>query len=179
MKMARLLRSEAKKKEDNRIVIGKAGAPQGIHGDIRIIPLTDFPERFEELKQVYVGDEKLDIVGMKYHKQFILLRFRQYDVREEVAKLTGKLLMIDRADVMPLEEGEYYTFDIIGLTVYDMEGSELGTVTEVLKTGSNDVYVASKKGEAKQLLIPALKAVVKEINVPEGFMKVDMPEEME
>lgn len=176
--MARLLRSEAKR-DNNRIVIGKAGAPQGIHGDIRIIPLTDFPDRFEELDHVYVGEEKLDIIGMKYHKQFILLRFKQYSVREDVAKLTGKLLTIDRSEVMPLEEGEYYTFDIIGLTVYDMEGNELGNVTEVLKTGSNDVYVTSKKGEAKQILVPALKAVVKEINVAEGFMKVDLPEEME
>lgn len=177
--MARLSRSEAKTDTSKRIVIGKAGAPQGIHGDIRVIPLTDFPERFEELDYVYVGEEKLDIINVKYHKQFVLLRFKQYAVREEVAKLTGELLMVNREDAMPLEEGEYYTFDIIGLTVYDMEGVELGTVTDVLKTGSNDVYVASKKGQAKQYMIPALKAVVKEINVPEGFMKVDLPEEME
>ena len=91
--------------------------------------------------------------------------------------MTGELLYIDKKDAMPLEEGEYYTFDIIGLEVFDMEGQSLGFVTEVLKTGSNDVYVTSKKGEAKQLLIPALKAVVKEINIPEGRMVVDMPEE--
>ena len=78
---------------------------------------------------------------------------------------------------MPLEEGEYYTFDIIGLEVFDTEGNSLGHVTDVLRTGSNDVYVTSKKGEAKQLLIPALKTVVQEINVPEGKMVVDMPEE--
>ena len=78
---------------------------------------------------------------------------------------------------MPLEEGEYYTFDIIGLEVFDLEGESLGFVTEVLKTGSNDVYVVSRKGQAKQILVPALKAVVKEINVPEGRMVVDLPEE--
>ncbi len=76
-----------------------------------------------------------------------------------------------------MEEGEYYTFDIIGLEVFDLEGNSLGHVTEVLKTGSNDVYVASKKGQAQQILIPALKAVVKEINLPEGKMVVDLPEE--
>ena len=79
---------------------------------------------------------------------------------------------------MPLEDGEYYTFDIIGLEVFDMEGVSQGFVTDVLKTGSNDVYVASQKGEAKQLMIPALKAVVKEINLKEGRMVVDMPEEI-
>ncbi|MCI7478000.1 MAG: ribosome maturation factor RimM, partial [Selenomonadales bacterium] len=118
-----MLRSEAKKKAENkdRIVVGKAGAPQGIRGDIRVIPLTDFPERFEELDYVYVDDERLDIVDVKYHKQFVLLRFKQYDVRETVASLTGKLLMIDKKDAVPLEEGEYYTFDIIGLEVFDLE----------------------------------------------------------
>ena len=82
--------------------------------------------------------------------------------------------MIDKKDAVPLEEGEYYTFDIIGLEVFDLENNSLGHVTEVLKTGSNDVYVTSKKGEAKQLMIPALKAVVKEINVPEGRMVIDI-----
>ena len=115
---------------------------------------------------------------MKYHKQFVILKFDQYNVREEAAKLTGQLLYIDKKDAMPLPEGEYYTFDIIGLEVFDLEGESLGFVTDVLKTGSNDVYVASRKGEAKQLMIPALKAVVKEINIHEGRMTVDMPEEV-
>ena len=163
---------------DNRIVIGKAGAPHGIRGELRVIPLTDFPERFEELKQVYVGDELLDVESAKYHKQFVVIKFKQYPVREEVARLTGQLLYIDKKDAMPLEEGEYYTFDIIGLAVYDIAGDSLGTVTDVLKTGSNDVYVVSKKGVAKQLLVPALKAVVKEIDIENGRMVVDMPEEM-
>lgn len=165
-------------KADKRIVIGKAGAPHGIRGELRVIPLTDFPERFEELERVYVGDELLDIVDVKYHKQFVIIKFRQYPTREAAASLTGQLLYVDKSQAMPLAEGEYYTFDIIGLEVFDLEGVSLGFVTEVLKTGSNDVYVASKKGEAKQLLIPALKAVVKEINVPEGRMVVDLPEEM-
>ena len=163
---------------DNRIVIGKAGAPHGIRGELRVIPLTDFPERFEELKKVYVGDELLDVASVKYHKQFVILKFKQYPSREEVANLTGSLLYVDKKDAMPLEEGEYYTFDIIGLEVFDMDGISQGFVTDVLKTGANDVYVASKKGEAKQLMIPALKAVVKEINIKEGRMVVDMPEEI-
>lgn len=175
--MIRSSQSEAKK-QDNRIVIGKVGSPHGIRGEMRVIPLTDFPDRFEELKTVYAGDELLDIRSVKYHKQFVILKFGQYNVREEAAKLTGQLLYIDKKDAMPLPEGEYYTFDIIGLEVFDLEGESLGFVTDVLKTGSNDVYVASRKGEAKQLMIPALKAVVKEINIQEGRMTVDMPEEV-
>ncbi|MBP3232407.1 MAG: 16S rRNA processing protein RimM [Anaerovibrio sp.] len=163
---------------DNRIVIGKLGAPHGIRGELRVIPLTDFPERFENLKQVYVEDALLDIESVKYHKQFVIIKFKQCPVREEAASLTGRLIYIDKKDAAPLEEGEYYTFDIIGLEVFDVDGNTLGNVTEVLKTGSNDVYVVSQKGQAKQLLVPALKAVVREIDIEKGRMVVDMPEEV-
>ena len=91
--------------------------------------------------------------------------------------LTGKLLTVDRSEAAPLNEGEYYTFDIIGLTVFDMSGNELGTVENVLRTGSNDVYQA-RRTDGGELLIPALKAVVKEIDVAGGRMVVDMPEEI-
>ena len=91
--------------------------------------------------------------------------------------LTGKLLTVDRSEAAPLQEGEYYTFDIIGLTVYDMDGKELGKVENVLRTGSNDVYQA-RRTDGGELLIPALKAVVKEIDVPGSRMVVDMPEEI-
>lgn len=177
--MIRSSQSAAKKhtQNENRVVIGKLGAPHGVRGELRVIPLTDFPERFLELEHVYVGDELMDVEDAWYHKQFVIIKFQQVPHREAAAELTGKLLYVDRAEAMPLEEGEYYTFDIIGLEVFDMEGNSLGHVTEVLKTGSNDVYVASKKGEAKQLMIPALKTVVKEINLPDGKMVVDLPEE--
>ena len=92
--------------------------------------------------------------------------------------LTGKLLTIDRSEAAPLAEGEFYTFDIIGLTVYSTEGEELGTVENVLRTGSNDIYQA-RRPEGGELLIPALKSVVREIDVRNGRMVVDMPEELE
>ena len=161
----------------DKIVIGKVGAPHGIHGEVRILPLTDFPERFDTLEQVYVGDQLLDIQNIKYHKQFVIASFQKYPTREDVATLTGEMLYVDKKDAMPLSDGEYYTFDIIGLEVFNLEGETLGYVTEVLKTGSNDVYVCSQKGEAKQLLIPALKTVVKEIDLSANKMVVDLPEE--
>ncbi len=160
----------------NRIVIGKVGAPHGIHGELRVAPLTDFPNRFDDLKQVYVGDQLLDIDSMKYHKQFVILRFKQYPVREEAMRLTGQLVSLDRSQAAPLAEGEYYAFDIVGLSVYDMDDRLLGKVTNILKTGSNDVYVV-KSAEGTELLVPALKKVVKEIQLAEGRMVVDLLEE--
>ena len=176
--MIRSSQSAAKKEKNrDRIVIGKIGAPHGVRGEMRVIPLTDFPERFQELEQVYVGDDLMQVEDCWYHKQFVIMKLKECPHREAAAELTGQLLYVDKSQAMPLEEGEYYTFDIIGLEAFDLEGNSLGHITEVLKTGSNDVYVASRKGQAQQILIPALKAVVKEINLPEGKMVVDLPEE--
>ncbi len=172
--MTKLSPSAAKKK---RVTIGKVGAAHGIHGEMRIIPLTDFTERFASMKEVMVGDELLHIESCKYHKQYVLMKFREYPIREDAMRLTGKLLTVDRSEAAPLAEGEYYTFDIIGLMVYDVSGKELGRVENVLRTGSNDVYQA-RRLDGGELLIPALKAVVKEIDIAGGRMVIDMPEEI-
>ena len=80
----------------NRITIGRVGAAQGIHGEMRIIPLTDFPERFKDMREVMVGDELLHIESCRYHKQFVLLKFKEYPVREQAMALTGRLLTVTR-----------------------------------------------------------------------------------
>jgi len=160
---------------DGRIVIGRVGAAHGIHGDLRIIPLTDFPERFSALREVMVGDELLHVAHVKPQGKNFLMRFREYTVREEAQRLTGRLLTVAREEAAPLDEGEYYVFDIVGLTVYDEEDNELGSVENVLRTGSNDVY-AVRSEDGRELLIPALRAVVQSIDVPGGRMTVRLPE---
>ena len=179
--MIRLSRSADKNRHQppkGRITIGRVGAPQGIHGEMRVIPLTDFAERFDGLKEVMVGDEMLHIESLRYHKQFVLMKFREYPVREDAMALTGRLLTVDRSEAAPLGDGEFYTFDIIGLHVFDADGQELGVVENVLRTGSNDVYQA-RGVDGRELLIPALKAVVKEIDVKGGRMVVELPEVLE
>ena len=164
-----------KKAQDRRIKIGKVGGPQGVKGEMRIVPLTDFPDRFAALDEVQVGEELLHIESCRPYKQFLLMKFREYPVREDAMRLTGRFLTVSREQAAPLQQGEYYTFDIIGLTVVDPAGRTLGKVREVLRTGANDVYeVVDARG--KTLLVPALKAVVREIDVPGGRMVVDMPE---
>ena len=160
---------------DGRVVIGRVGAAHGIHGDLRIIPLTDFPERFSALREVMVGDELLHVAHVKPQGKNFLMRFREYTVREDAQRLTGRLLTVARAEAAPLDEGEYYVFDIVGLTVYDEEDNELGSVENVLRTGSNDVY-AVRSEDGRELLIPALRAVVQSIDVPSGRMTVRLPE---
>ncbi|WLD81620.1 ribosome maturation factor RimM [Selenomonas dianae] len=169
--MTRLSQSAPK----GRIIIGRVGAAHGIHGDLRVIPLTDFPERFAALREVMVGDELLHVESARPQGKNFLMRFREYAVREDAQKLTGRLLTVARAEAAPLDEGEYYVFDIVGLTVCDEEDNELGTVEDVLRTGSNDVY-AVRSEDGREILIPALRKVVRAIDVAGGRMTVRLPE---
>lgn len=157
--------------------MGKAGAPHGVKGEIRVIPLTDFPQRFHELKQVYFDTGKAEITACRSHKQFIILKLKGCDDRDTAAAYTGKLLYIERSAAVPLDEGEYYTFDIVGLQVLDTAGNVLGEVTDVLRTGSNDVYAVKNQENGRELMVPALKKIVQEINLEQGTMTVKLPEE--
>ena len=165
--MAKLLKSAA----DKKIIIGKFGSTQGVRGEIKVFPLTDFPDRFDDIKSAFVDDKEILIASTRHHKHFIVMKIDGVNTPEEAARFTNKLLKVKRSDVPPLGEGEYYTFDIVGLSVINQDGETLGGITEIIKTGSNDVYVTQSK-DGKQILIPALKKVVTEINIAEGYMKV-------
>lgn len=160
------------------VTIGKIVAPHGVRGEVKVMPLTDFPDRFTLLTQVYCDDGQtmLQLENSRMHNQTAILKFKGMDTRNDIESLRGKLLQIDRKDVMPLPEGQFYIFEIIGLTVYTHNDDLLGTITDVLKTGSNDVYVVEKEG-SKPVLVPALKKVVTNIDIAAGTMKVNMLEE--
>ena len=133
--------------------------------------------KFENLKTVFLEDDsKMELESVKFSNKFIIAKFKNINSRNDIEIFNGKLLMLNRSDIPSLPEGEYYNFDIIGLEVIDDKGSKLGKITEGLKTGSNDVYVVEGK---KQILVPALKKVVKEINLVDGFMKVELLEELD
>ena len=164
---------------DNMIVIGKIIAPQGVRGEVRVMPLTDFPERFRELKIAQLNDgTSLPIESVRYHQQFVLLKFRGLDSRNDIEHLRGKLIVIEHKDLVPLPNGHYYIFDIIGLSVYNEQEEYLGKVTDVLETGSNDVYIVEQK-DKQPLLIPGLKTVVLQIDIAGGKMIVKLQEEWE
>lgn len=164
---------------DKLITIGKVLAPHGVRGDVRVMPLTDFPERFRSLKTALFDDgTTLKIKDVNYHKNFVLLKFDGLENKNDVEFLRGKLLQVEKKDLFPLPKGHYYIFDILGLNVYDQEGISLGKITDVLQTGSNDVYVVEKE-DAKPLLIPALKQVVLNIDMDEKKVIVKLQEEWE
>jgi 16S rRNA processing protein RimM len=158
--------------------IGKIIAPHGVRGDVRIIPLTDFPERFFALKEVYLdaSSEVAVIENVRAHQNFFLIKFKGCNTMDEAEILRGKLLKVHREDLVPLPQGHYYIFDIIGLSVFTETGEFLGEVTDVLETGSNDVYTVEQKGKTP-LLLPALKEVVKKIDLENKRMIVRLQEE--
>ena len=163
--------------EAERIIVGKVGAPHGVKGEVKIIPLTDFPERFSSMKEITVGDDVFAVTG---HRTATggnpILKLAGIDNRDDAARLTGKMLTVSRKETMPLREGEYYAFDIVGLSVFDESGTYIGKVETVLKTGSNDVYVV-KADSGKEILIPALKKIVTAIDIDGGKMTVNLPAE--
>lgn len=164
---------------DQYITVGEIVNTQGIRGEVRVIPSTDFPERFKNTKKILVllkGQRREYAVEKVWeHKKFIIFKFAEVPDMTTAEKLKGGLLQVTREELTPLPKDNYYIFELVGLKVIDEQDQELGEVTQVLRTGANDVYVVKRK-EGKDILIPALKSVVKEIDVPRGIMKVELPE---
>jgi 16S rRNA processing protein RimM len=160
------------------ISIGKIVNTHGHRGEVRVLPLTDFPERFIETDRVQVstaaGRITLAIENARPHQKFFVVKFKEVQDMNAALALKGGLLQITRDELMELPEGTFYIFDIVGLSVYDSAGAFLGKVSDIIKTGANDVYVVETG--SKPILVPALKQVVKEINLAGQRMVVELPE---
>ena len=160
------------------IQVGKIVNTHGIRGDVKVLPLTDDVKRFEDLKHVFVGENKLklDIVKVGYVKGNVLLKFRQYDNINDVEKFKNSMVFIDEKDKIELPEYSYFLNDILGLEVYLEDETHIGTIKDILQPGANDVYVV-KKG-SNEYLIPAIKSVVKKVDIAENKMIIDPLEGM-
>lgn len=145
----------------NEIIVGKLGKVRGLDGTIKIIPLTDFDGRFDGLTEIFVCGKLMKIERVTHIGDEIFVKFDGIDNRETARTLTNKFLTVPRNQAAPLAEDEFYTFDIIGCEVFDGD-KKIGVVTDVLKTGSNDVFQV--QGD-KEILIPALKSVVTKIDI--------------
>ncbi|EGO65166.1 ribosome maturation factor RimM [Acetonema longum] len=161
------------------IAVGKIVAPHGVRGDLRVVTLTDFPERFQSLKRIYFDDKSAATVeNIKFHQQFVLIKLRECNTRDEAELLRGKYIQIPKEEVMPLPAGHYYLFEILDCKVYTEEGVYLGAVTDIIQTGSNDVYAVTAENDSTRL-IPALKEVVRSIDTAGKKIVVKLQEEWE
>ncbi len=160
------------------LIIGQLTSTHGVKGELKATTSTDDPHRFLDLKWVYIDKkgalEKYNITSVKFFKQFVILKFEGVDSIEAAEKLKGLYLKVDRANAVKLPKDSFFIADIIGMQVYDENNELLGQLLDVISTGSNDVYIVKNK-EGKEILIPALKSVVKEVLLDERRMSVILP----
>jgi 16S rRNA processing protein RimM len=158
--------------------VGKIVNTHGVKGEVKLIPLTDDPHRFDELDWVYVEKGSIrnrhTIEDVKYAKGSVILKLSGIDTMEAAESLRDSFITIDRANAVKLPEDSFFICDLIGCTVMDEKGAELGKIDEILQTGSNDVYVIKNK-DGKELLLPALKSVVRKVSIDLKQIEVTVP----
>jgi 16S rRNA processing protein RimM len=160
---------------DNLLRVGVISSTHGVRGEVKVYPTTDDVNRFNSLKDVILdtGLEhmNLEIQGVKFFKNMVILKFKGYDSIEDIEKYKGKDLLITRDQAVELGPDENFIVDLIGLRVVTEDGEEFGTLTDVIKTGANDVYEV-KTAEGKELLLPAIKECVLNVDLTEGIVTV-------
>ena len=155
----------------NFLEIGQIVNTFGIKGMVKIKPFTDDIKRFDRLKKVYIETGKTkkeyEVEEVKYHKDMVLIKFKGIDKVEDAEMLRNSYLKVARKDEPELEEGTYYIADLIGLNVYSDDGNLLGKVDDIFNNGGKcDIYAVKDK-TGKQILLPAISDVIKEINLEE------------
>ncbi len=155
--------------------IGVITRPHGIHGEVKVFPMTDDVRRFKKLKKTLLdtggGYIELECEGAKFLKQFVILKFKDHDSVESVAKYVQKGLFVTRADAVKPGKDEYFIADLIGMRVTDEEASLAGEIKNVIETGANDVYEI-ELDDSRMLLLPAIKECVRDVDVEGGLMKI-------
>ena len=166
-------------------IIGKVVAPFGIRGAVKVYPYSDFLERYRLLKKVKLEGKGVnqfkDIKKARRHKNLWVFHFEDCSTRNEAQELVGSLVKIPSVQRMPLPPGSYYLDELLGLEAREIGGGKLGYVQDILRTGNNDVYVIAEEkeqgraGSRREILVPALKSVVKEINREKGYILLELP----
>lgn len=164
---------------EDLLQVGAITQTHGLHGEVKVFPTTDDAKRFKKLKEVILdtGKEKmiLEIEGVKFFKQFVILKFKGFDNINDIERYKGKNLYVTRENAVKLKKDEYFIADLIGIKVYDENEEYLGVLKDVIVTGANDVYdIALENG--RSLLLPAIKQCVLEVDMEQHKMKVHVLE---
>lgn len=155
--------------------VGVISNTHGIRGEVKVYPTTDNVRRFDNLKEVILdtGKEQLNlhVTSVKYFKNMVILKFKEFDNINDIIPYKGMDLLVTRENAIPLEEGEYYIADIIGSKVITDEDKILGTLTDVLQTDANDVYVVKTK-DGKEVLLPSIEECILDRDIENKIVKV-------
>lgn len=158
------------------LAVAQGGKPHGIKGEIKARLWTDCPERLPNLKEIYILQDgmyqKHAVLACRLIPAGAIFAFEGITTPEMAHRFCNQLFYVKRQDAAPLEEGAHYIAELEGCNVVGRQGQMLGVLTQVFRTGSNDVYEVTPKG-GKPLLIPALKTVVLSVDIDEGIVAVD------
>lgn len=164
---------------ETKLQVGVISSTHGVRGEVKVFPTTDDVKRFKRLKEVILGTGReeltLEIEGVKFFKQFVILKFKGFDNINDIEKYKGKSLYVTRANAVRLRKDEYFIADLQGLTVVDEEEHVLGTLRDVMETGANDVYIIDLT-DGREVLIPAIKECILNVDIEGGKMQVHIME---
>ena len=162
---------------ETKLQVGVISSTHGVRGEVKVFPTTDDVKRFKRLKEVILdtGREELtlEIEGVKFFKQFVILKFKGYDNINDIEKYKGKSLLVTRANAVRLRKDEYFIADLQGLTVIDEEDKEIGVLRDVMETGANDVYIIDMT-DGREVLVPAIKECILQVDVEAGKMQIHL-----
>ncbi|MBQ9200424.1 MAG: 16S rRNA processing protein RimM [Lachnospiraceae bacterium] len=157
--------------------IGVITSTHGLKGEVKVFPTTDDVGRFKKLKKCFIRTKDKDIEveknSCKFFKNMVILSFKEFNNINDIEKYKGCDLYVTRENAVPLNEDEFYISDIIGADVYEENGNLLGQLSDVLKTGANDVFVV-KLPDKKEVLIPVIKEFVPDMDIEAGKIKVKL-----
>lgn len=160
------------------ITIGKISKPHKQAGAVKILMLSDYPERFLDLERVFLekGSEikRVFVEDVKLQQKFVIIRFKEVNTLREAEKLAGFLLKIPEEEAVQLPEDHYYIYQLLGLSVFTDTDEYLGQLTEIIPAGGNDIYVVQQ--DKQEILLPAIHQVVKNIDLEQGRMVVHLLE---
>jgi 16S rRNA processing protein RimM len=159
--------------EPEYLVVGSLRRPHGLHGEMVMEVLTDFPERLKPGAQVYLGDahRSMTIAGARFHNEGLLVKFEGIELPEEAGRYRNQLVYVTRADRPPLPTGHFYHHELIGFAILHEDGRPLGTLTGILQTGANDVYVVARP-DASEVLLPNIPSVILAVDADRRLMRV-------
>jgi 16S rRNA processing protein RimM len=162
---------------EDLLQVGVITSTHGIRGEVKVFPTTDDAARFKKLKNVILDDgrQKIDmeIASVKFFKNMVIVKFKGIDNINDVEKYRKARLLVTRENAVPLEENEYYIADLIGLSAISDEGETLGTVTDVMQTGANDVYVVTTP-DKKEILVPAIRDCILQVDLEKQEMQIHL-----
>ncbi|MBR1931964.1 MAG: 16S rRNA processing protein RimM [Lachnospiraceae bacterium] len=160
---------------EDRFQVGVITSTHGVRGEVKVYPTTDDVKRFKRLKEIILdmGKEELvlEIEGVKFFKQFVILKFKGIDDINDVEKFRQKSLFVTRKNAVRLSKDEYFIADLMGLKVVDEAEQEIGVLKDVLETGANDVYEITMT-DGRELLLPAIKECVLKVDIENGYIQI-------